>query len=131
MAITKDVGRQDLIVANVKFTLGAGTNVAAQGVFPALELPAGAVITGGYLKVTTATSASVTLAVGVTGAPTEVLGATSAASAGVTAVTVTGTPYVGKNTLNVTVAGATPVTAGEAELTVTYFVKGRAEFTQG
>lgn len=129
MAIKKNDGRQEVILAQVSFTLGSTGDVAAQGTFPAIQLPQGAVVVGGYLKVTTATSASVTIALN--DGTNTYLTATSAAATGRTAITPTGAALTAQTDVNVVVAGATPVTAGEAEVVIEYFVKGRAEWTQG
>jgi hypothetical protein len=131
MAIKKNSGRQEIVVAVTPFTFGTGADVEAQGVFPAVELPQNAIIMGGYLTVSDATTTGVTVSVGTTGSPTSLLAATAADSVGTANLTLTHASIGPATTFNVTVAGATPVAPGAAELVITYIVKGRAEFSQG
>jgi len=55
MAITKVSGRQYPLVARVEFTYSElGTPITASTIVEAFELPAGAIVLSGYLKVLTA-----------------------------------------------------------------------------
>jgi hypothetical protein len=131
MAITKNPGRQEVIAAKLNFTLGTGRDVDAQGLFPAIDLPQGAVVVGGHIAVKTATSASVTISIGDTVLATRYASAVNGAAVARTALTLTGYTHPVATTINFTVAGATPVTAGVAEVVIEYIVDGRAAFSQG
>lgn len=98
-------------------------------VFEVINLPAGAVVTGGELiaEVAGVGPTAYTIAVGTAGAPEAFLAATSVAAAGRTALTGLGLQANdGKNvriTLAATVANAT---AGKFRLRVEYVIDGRA-----
>jgi hypothetical protein len=125
MAIIKNVNRQEPALAHVTFTFGTGADIAAQGTFPALDLPQNAVVTRGHLVVSDATDAGVTVAV------TGYLSASSAATTGIFPLVATGVELLAASTLNVVVAGATPVASGVATLVVEYYVNGKSEWSQG
>lgn len=130
--IKLDSGRQEVITARVSFTFGTGADVATQAAFPAIQVPQGAIILGGYIYVSDATSASVTAAIGDGITANRYLTANAIpASTGLVAIVPTGYQYLTQDTIDVTIAGADPVAAGVAELVVRYLRVKRAEFSQG
>jgi hypothetical protein len=131
MAIKLKPGRQEVITARVTWTFGTGADVSAQAAYPAIQLPQGAVVLGGHLYVSGATSASATVAIGDTGVTNRYLGATSVAGTGLTALVPTGYVTPAQSTIDVLLGGATAAAAGTAELIVRYIRINRAEFTQG
>ena len=131
--LKKNAGRQELIVATM---LIAFADPAAYGTAEdAIDLPGGAVVTGGDVTVITpwnsATSATLKL-----GDKLDDDRYTTAAidlkTAGRTALTVTGyqTPIAESIKALLAQAGA-GATAGLARVTVHYYVQGRSAFTQG
>jgi len=133
MPITKNSGRQEVIQASVDFTFADIPTTATA--YAAMDIPQNAVIIGGALTVTTAfnTAITATLNVGDVTLGTRYATAVDLKIAARTALTLTG--FVHTNTekvLNVTPAyvGAA-ATAGAATLSVQYYVKGRASFSQG
>lgn len=131
MAITKKAGRQEIIAAKVDFTFGTGADVAVQGTYPAIDVPAGAIVVGGYLNITDATTATVDVNVGDGGSTTRYASAVDGAATGRTALTLTGYKYTTPDTIDVVITVADPAAAGTAELVVEYIVDGRAAFSQG
>ena len=131
MAITKDSGRQEVIAARVVVTLGTGNDVAVQGTFGAIDVPEGAIVVGGFLNVSDATTATVDLNIGDGGSSTRYASAVDGASVALTALTLTGYKYTAADTIDLTVTVADPAAAGQLELVVLYVVDGRAAFTQG
>lgn len=131
MPITKNPNRQELITAFVDFTFADIPTTATA--YDALDLPVGAVVTGGDLVVTTAwNSTTATFQVGDVTLASRYSGAVDLKSAARTALTVTGFTHTAVEKV---LKGANIITgtatAGAARLTVTYFVKGRAAFSQG
>lgn len=133
MAITKNASRQCLIKAYVDINLADLTSATATD---AIQLPPGAVITAGAL-VTTEAWNSTTSDVAVIGDVTTAnryLGSTSIVTNGTrTALVPTG--FVTTTTqpnvrITWTSGGGTPTT-GKLRLELTYYIKGRSEFTQG
>jgi hypothetical protein len=131
MAITKNVARQELIVARVTGTFGTGYDVPLQAVYPAIEIPQNAVVVGGHLVVDDVTSASVVAAVGDGLAGTRYGSSISCNALALTALVPTGYKYTVQDTIDITISGATPAAYGTFELVVEYIVDGRAEFSQG
>jgi hypothetical protein len=131
MAIIKDFGRQELIVARVTGTFGTGYNVPLQAVYPAIEVPQGAVIVGGHFVVSDVTTASVAVAIGDGTLGTRYASGINANALGLTALVPTGYKYTVQDTIDITVSAATPAAYGTFELVVEYIVDGRAEFSQG
>lgn len=131
MTIKKNSGRQELIVATLDFAFSDLTSGAD---LPAIDLPHNAVVTGGDVVVTTAfnSATSDVLDVGDSASENRYLNDANLASAGRTALAPTG--YVVPNDSSITVrwvgTGTAP-TAGAARLTVHYYVKNRAAFSQG
>lgn len=107
---------------------------AATVVFDAVNMPIGAVITGGEVIVETAYAGSTaaTVSFGIAGSTTALANAVDIKSAGRTALTLT-SPLVANGgqalraTVNYTVANAT---AGKVRLRVEYTIDGRAEIVQ-
>lgn len=133
MTITKNSGRQELIAAYVDINLADLTTNVAEN---AIELPANAVLTAGALVTTEAWNSTSTdvMDVGDVTTPARYLtdGNIRALAARVPLVM---TGFVVTNTqkwLSVTwtSGGGTPTT-GKVRLEVQYYVKGRAEFSQG
>ena len=131
MAITKKAGRQAPITAKVSFTLGTGADVSAVAVYEAIEVPEGAIVTGGYLLISDATTATVDLNVGDGGSSTRYASAVDGAATGLTALVPTGYQYTAKDTIDIAITVAAAEAAGAGELVVTYIVDGREVFTQG
>lgn len=105
------------------------------GTFVALpELPNGAVVTGGSLRVLTASNAgtSETLSLGTSGAPTGLVNAADSKVAARTAITVPNAPLSGATTYGLTrTAVGTAATQGTYAIELTYLVAGSADFSQG
>jgi len=131
MTIKLQSGRQEVITARVTWTFGTGADVPLQAVYPAIQVPEGAIILGGHLYVSDATTAAVTAAIGDGLVADRYLGATTAAATGLTALVPTGYKYLTQDTIDVTIAGADPAAAGVAELIVRYLRVNRVEFSQG
>lgn len=132
MAITKNAARQELVVAHVDISYADLVSGTAAN---AIDLPTNAVVVGGDVVVTTAfnSGTSDVITVGDVTTANRYLGSTSIASAARTALVPTG--FVSTTTqpsVRVTwTAVGTAATAGALRLTVTYYVKGRAAFSQG
>jgi hypothetical protein len=132
MAITKNSGRQELIQAYVDINFGDLTSGADA---PAIDLPRNAVIVGGSVVVVTPfnSATSDVLDVGDASSENRYVNDVNIHTAGLTAlvptgfVTTTSEPSV---TVRWTGVGAAP-TAGQVRLSVQYYVKGRAAFSQG
>lgn len=141
-----DSGRQYSIVAVTDITqaaladsdttLASGSyNVTNTGfALDAVELPENAVVTQIQATVTTAfdSATAATVSIGDSASATRYLGATSVKTAGLVSATPTGynvTNATNKIRLTFALNGAT--TAGAIQLHVTYYVKGREQFTQG
>lgn len=131
MAITKDVGRQEVIAARVVVTLGTGTDIGVQGTYGAIDVPEGAVVVGGFINISDATTATVDIHLGDGGVVNRYLDNIDGAATGVTALTLTGYKYTVADTLDIMVDTADPAAAGQFELIVLYVVDGRAAFSQG
>ena len=133
MAITKKSARQGVLVATADFTYAdvtSGTYAAA------VDLPLNAVVTGGYLAITTLFNSATTDQfsigdkVGSAAATATTYAAQSAdvtATGRAAAITPTGTKYTDVATVGVvwTGAGAAP-SAGVGRLVVEYIIDGRA-----
>ena len=139
MAITKDSDRQSPVVARI---VTAAADISATGTYPAIDVPAGAVVVGGFARVIKAFNSSVTLTIGdeddtdryMTAAGTGAfpaanqLGEQTAGS--IMFLALTGYEYPSNDTIDVVLGGAANTT-GELEIVVIYVVAGRAEFSQG
>ena len=118
-------GRQEVISARYKISLGTGNDIAAQGTYPSLSLPEGAVVVGGFIYVSDASTASSTIDLG------SLSGAVSLATVAKTDLTITGIEEPAAIVIDAVIAGADPVAAGVVEITVNYVVDDRAAFSQG
>jgi len=126
MAITLNPGRQYPLSARVAFSgVTADAEVLAIDVYPAILLPAGAILTGGYVAVKSVFTATCDLDIGdadpdrytPTIVPADALGATKLVPDGV--------PYAVETWINVSlVTSATIIGAGE--LVVEYIMQDRA-----
>jgi hypothetical protein len=123
------VGRQDVLSAHAKVTYGASGDTAATGTVVVMAIPAGAIVVGGYLNVTTAMPANADIHVGDGGVANRYTNDVDGAATGVTALTLTGYKYTTNDTIDILVDTAAP-TAGAVELIVNYVVEGRAAFAQ-
>lgn len=133
MPIKKNAGRQELIVAHLHITYADPTAYGTAEA--AIDLPGNAVLVGGDVTVITpwnsATSATLKLGDAAadgryTAAPIDLK------TAGRTPLTITGYRHPVAESLKALLAQAgAAATAGEARITVQYFVRGRSAFTQG
>lgn len=129
MTITKNSARQEVIAARVTGTFGSG-GVSAQGTEEAIDIPYGAIVTGGHFYISDATTASVD--VHVQSAALAVYAADiDGAATGLTALVPTGYKYTAADTIDLMVDTATPAAAGVWELVVEYIVEGRTAFSEG
>ncbi len=133
MPITKNSARQELVVAHVDINLAdVATNVAQA----ALDLPVGAVITGGALVTTEAWNSTSTdvMDVGDATTATRYLTDGNIRTLGARVPLVpTGFIHTATQpalTVTWTSGGGTPTT-GKVRLEVEYYVRGRAAFSQG
>lgn len=131
MAITKNSARQEVIAARVVVTLGTGNDIGVQGTYAAVDVPAGAIVVGGHINVSDATTATVDINVGDGGVVDRYAGNVDAGATGLTALTITGFKYTTPDTIDLLVDVADPAAAGQVELVVMYIVDGRAAFSQG
>ena len=131
MAITKDVGRQEVIAAMLTVTLGTGNDIAVAGTYGAIDVPEGAVVIGGYINISDATTATVDIHLGDGVDDNRYLDNIDGAATGLTALTITGYEYTTADTLDILIDTADPAAAGQFELVVLYVVNGRAAFSQG
>lgn len=125
MAIKLNSGRQEIINARLKVSLGTGGDVLAQGIYPAVALPEGAVVVGGEITCTDASTALSTIQLGAYS------GAIAISATGTAALVPTGLEEASAVVLDLTVAGADPVAVGEVVVNVQYIVDGRTAFSQG
>lgn len=132
MTITKNPARQELVAAYVDFTFA---DLASGVDFPAIQLPAGAVVTGGDVTVKTAFNSATSDVVDVGDATVENRYLNDGALSAVARVPLVPTGFVTTPTQrDITlrwVGVSTAPTAGAARLSVQYYVQGRAAFAQG
>lgn len=131
MSITKNSDRQYALAAEVEFTYADFVS----GVFqPAIEVPPGAVITGGMIVIDTAFNSGTSDTMTVGDEDTNNLYETSvnAQSAAKSDLVPTGKEYTATNNVGIklTSVGAA-ATAGAGRLLVTYQRSGRANENQG
>lgn len=135
MAITKSPGRQEIVAARkvVAYSDPADDTGASEAL---IEVPAGAIVIGGYVYVSTAFDSTTSDALDIgdgddvdryTATPIDLQ------STGVTALDVTGYKYTAQDNIDIQwTAGSTgTATAGQFEVVVEYIVEGRAAFSQG
>jgi hypothetical protein len=124
-----DHDRQDVLVARAVVTFGTGNDIATTGTVTAINVPAGAIVIGGFVNVSDATSASVDIHV--QSAALAVYAADiDGAATGVTALTPTGYKYTTADTIDVMVDTASAAADGQMELYVEYIIDGRSAFVQ-
>lgn len=137
---TKDPGRQYPLTAVIEInfddTNAAGTsNVFQPGVAndtPVIDLPAGAVVIGGYVECDTAwtSASSPTLNIKVGGVSYLASAINLTAGTGA-AVVPTGTKLTAAGTVDTTIGGSGTATAGKARIIVQYVVLARANEVRG
>lgn len=126
---TPDHTRQDVLVAKAVVTFGTGNDIATTGTVTAINVPAGAIVIGGFVNVSDATSASVDIHVQSAALAVYVADIDGAAT-GVTALVPTGYQYTTSDTIDVMVDTASAAADGQMELYVEYIVDGRSAFVQ-
>lgn len=126
MAITKNVGRQEVIAARVDIPFSA---IATAGEFDAIDLPANAIITSGYFFDATTGVTDVAISVeDSTG--TELISDMAGTFAnGRVDITPTGDLLTVPSSIKLDTTGN--ASAGSAYLYIEYVVKGRACFSEG
>lgn len=132
MPIKKNAGRQELISASLLINFNDPTAYGTAE--SAIDLPGGAILVGGDVTVLTAwnSATSATLKLGdtadddrYTGTPIDLK------TAGRTALTVTGWRHPIAESLKALLAQAgAAATAGQARISIQYYVLGRSAFTQ-
>lgn len=131
MAFFKNDGRQSPAVAVVEFNL---SDLDAGGTLNIVELPGSAIVTGGFITVTTAFNAQTTAVVKLGDAVADDRYGTglNVRAAGRVALTPTGyiTPRVGDLVLTYTETGDA-ATEGTATLVLEYIEVGKSKWTQG
>jgi hypothetical protein len=130
IADTGHYGRQDVLAARAVVRTGTGYDTVTQTTETCLAIPAGAIVVGGHIYCSDATSGSVTVTIGDGGSAARYLSATSVASTGRTALVPTGYAYTADDTIDMTFAGANPAADGVIELVVLYIIDGRSAFVQ-
>lgn len=133
MAIKKNSGRQELIVAHLD--IGYADPTAYGTAEEAFDLPSNAVLIGGDVVVKTPWNSATTATLKLGDAADDdryTASAIDLKTAGRTALTITGYKHTVAEALKALVAqtGA-GATAGAARVTIQYFVEGRAAFSQG
>ena len=131
MAVTKLSGRQEVIGAYLVVTFGTGTNIAATGTYGAIDVPQGAIVVGGHINVSDATTATVDIHIGDGGVTNRYADNIDGAATGKTALTITNYEYTVADTIDIMIDTAAPAAAGQMELYVEYIVNGRAAFSEG
>jgi len=130
MAITKNVGRQDILVARVEFGYADLTSGSFEA---AAELPPNAEVVGGELVIDTVfdSGTSDTLTVGDSSSGGRYASGIDGQSAARTALTPTGYRYTGRDNVGITWTGAgTAPSQGAGHLNVQYIIKDRAVETE-
>lgn len=126
MAIIRPAGRQTVLSAYVDFTytdLTSGTAAAC------IDLPGGAVVVGGAVRIDTAfnSGTSDALVVGDADTANRYKTSFSIAATGLTALVPDGAPYTARGQVKITwTAVGTAATAGAGTLRVDYIRRGRA-----
>lgn len=133
MAITLNSGRQYPLAAVLEFTFADQAVPIADA--PAIELPANAVVTGGYVEVTTAyvglgASATIDLQIDNVSLLAAAVDLDVAAGTGA-AIVPNGAKMAATNTVDVTIAGTGTATAGAVRVIIEYIIVGRANENQG
>lgn len=133
MAIKKNSGRQELIVAHL--TIGFADITTYGTAEAAFDLPGNAVLAGGDVTVLTPWNSATTATLKLGDAADDdryTAAAIDLKTAGRTALTLTGHKHPAAEALKALVAQAgAAATAGKARITILYCVEGRAAFSQG
>ncbi|WP_027389236.1 hypothetical protein [Chrysiogenes arsenatis] len=130
MPIVKDCGRQDVLAADIDFDFSDLVNGTAVGV---IDLPIGAIVTGGFLATLVALDSGTSDVIVVKGVAGDALsGSVNVHALGCTALTPSGalTATNGNVTVTWTGVGAAP-SAGKCRLVVNYIVDGRSHHSHG
>ena len=131
MAITTNGGRQYPLIARVAFSgATADAEILAQGAYNAVLLPAGAIVTGGYLTILTAFTATCEFDVG--DADPDVYTPTiidAVTPLGATLLIPNGIAYTVETWITVTLVTADTI-VGAGELVVEYVIEDRATEVQ-
>ena len=126
------VNRQDVLAAKCTVTFGTGNDIATGSTAVTKQLfaiPAGAIVTGGYVNVTDATSANVDIHIQSSTLAVYVANVDGAAT-GLTALVPTGYKYTADDTIDIMVDTADAAAAGSCDVVVTYIIDGRSAFVQ-
>lgn len=129
--IIKNPGRQEVICARVTGTFGTGNDIETTGTYAAIDVPVGAIVVGGHLYISDATTATVDVHVGDGGVDNRYANNVDGAATGLTALTVTGYKYTEKDTIDLMIDTANPAAEGAFELVVLYIKENRVAFSQG
>jgi hypothetical protein len=133
VAIKKNAARQELIVAHLDIGYADPTTYGTAE--EAFDLPGNAILFGGDVVVKTAWNSATTATLKLGDATDDdryTASAIDLKTAGRTALTLTGYKHTGAESLKALIAqtGAA-ATAGAARITISYYVEGRAAFSQG
>ena len=133
MAIKKNAARQELIVAHLDIGFADPTTYGTAE--EAFDLPGNAILLGGDVVVKTAWNSATTATLKLGDAADDdryTASAIDLTTAGRTALTLTGYKHTTAQALKALIAqtGAA-ATAGAARITISYYVEGRAAFSQG
>lgn len=133
MAIKKNASRQELIVAHLDIGFADPTTYGTAE--EAFDLPGNAILLGGDVVVKTAWNSATTATLKLGDAADDdryTASAIDLKTAGRTALTLTGYQHTTAQALKALIAqtGAA-ATAGAARITISYYVEGRAAFSQG
>lgn len=132
MSITKNASRQSPLVAYVDINFGDFSNGAVQA---AIELPGGAVITGGFIQPITSFNAATTATLKVGDAADDdryTVAPADVKAMDLVPLDLTGYAMPVQGDLTVTYASTgAAATAGKCRLLVEYIVQKRTESTQG
>jgi hypothetical protein len=132
IADTSGVNRQDVLAAKCTVTFGSGADISGGSTAVTKQLfaiPAGAIVVGGYVNVTDATSANVDIHI--QSADLAVYKAdVDGAATGLTALVPTGYKYLADDTIDIMVDTANAAAAGSCDVVVQYIIDGRAAFVQ-
>jgi hypothetical protein len=128
MSFTTKSSRQFALVA--KFDILETDFDALATAYPLITLPPNAIVTGGYLSVTTEFDGNADLDISISGGGCSIAAHDPVAAEVVTALTLTGDVNASGDTVDVTLAGTAIGTAGVAVLFVEYIVVDRESEVQ-
>ena len=133
MTIKKNPARQELIAAHL--TIGFADITTYGAAEAAFDLPGNAVLAGGDVTVLTPWNSATTATLKLGDATDDdryTAAAVDLKTAGRTALTLTGYKHTVAEALKALVAQTgTAATAGQARISILYYVEGRSAFTQG